>query len=159
MISKQKINNTKMDEIWTYFNEYIRDNDPAGPDSGVWKDEDQQESSPECYLPAHPDEWFTYGFSIRSSWNENGMALIVEATSADEKQNLKDFYQDKKTKLEETFEGSKVIFHSEPCKLAIMIDERPLSEFIDLPLEQNKRMIEKLADSQMIFLHKFCLTR
>ncbi|MBA3010031.1 MAG: hypothetical protein FP812_07320 [Desulfobacula sp.] len=140
-------------EIWTYFNQYADDTDPAGPFSD-WECDDLPGLDPDLWLFVRPND-----LGSNCSWDENGMALIKEATSADEKQNLKDFFQDRKTELEETFEGSKIIFHSEPCKLVIMIDERPLSEFIDLPLEQNKRMIEKLADYRMAFYHMFWLTR
>ena len=139
-------------EIWEYFNEYADENDPSGPFADYGCDG----------LPGlDPDHWLfvrpNYVDSVGCAWDENGMSLIVEETSEYEQQKLKNLFQNRKTELEETFENSKIIFQPEPCKLIVTIDERPISECIDLPFDQNKIMLEKLAEYQMLFYHKFCL--
>ena len=141
-------------EIWEYFNQYAYENDPSGPFAD-WECENLPGLDPDHWLFVRPD----YVDSVGCAWDENGMSLIVEEISEYEQQKLKNLFQNRKTELEETFEDSKIIFQPEPCKLIITIDERPLSEFIDLPLEQNKIMLEKLAEYQMLFYHKFCLSQ
>jgi hypothetical protein len=70
----------KENKIWAYFNKYFNENDPAGP----WEEYDDQ---PE--LPYEMNE-------VSSSWDENGMYVIVQATTKYEKQKLThlfDFFQ------------------------------------------------------------------
>jgi hypothetical protein len=141
-------------EIWEYFNQYAYENDPSGPFAD-WECDGLPGLDPDHWLFARPD----YVDSVGCAWDENGMSLIVEEISEYEQQKLKNLFQNRKTELEETFEDSKIIFQSEPCKLIVTIDERPISECIDLPFDQNKIMLEKLAEYQMLFYQKFCLSQ
>ncbi len=162
--NKPQISREKENEIWGYFNQYLRDSDPAGPYEEDWEDDDDQSELDKEFFIDGPDEWFTCGFSIRGSWDELGLALIVEGRNA-EAQELKNIYDNEKDLLKTTFPESKFVFQSDTVKnqiigkLNIIIDERPISEGVKLPFEQNERVIEKLADAQIAFHHAFCLTR
>jgi len=159
LADKQAINNKKENELYDYFEEYFESIDPAGPYEDSWENEDQSDN-----LIENPFEVFSIDNFIRCSWDESGMVLIVEAKN-DQTKDLKDINLNHKRELETIFPDYKIALQSYTdenknfCKFIITIDERPKSEIIDLPLEQNKRIVEKLADAIMVYYHKFCLTR
>jgi len=156
---KQAINNKKENELYDYFDEYFESIDPAGPYEDDWENDDQSDN-----LIENPFETLSIDNFIRCSWDESGMALIVE-DKRNQTKDLKDIYLDHKKELQTIFPDYKIVLQSctdekqNFCKFIITIDERPKSEIIDLPLEQNKRMVEKLADAIMAYYHKFCLTQ
>lgn len=142
----------KKSEIWEYFNEYINKIDPESADL-------KNDDLPESIIFERPHKTNTCGCSIKSLWDDKGMALIVDGE--DNGARLVRYIMNNETidfpKGIGTFGIKSQIAYSEKDDKIISgraffcINKLPISEFLDLPLAQNKERIERLAKLQIEF--------
>ncbi len=147
MEMEQKIKN-KERKLYDYFQEYIDSIDPAGP----YEDDGDQEE--ENNSGKSPFEIFTFD-DVKISWKKNGLFLVVEEKTSYE--HFKDFFNKNEDQFQTVFSRFQIEFKPDEdndgsnCKFKIGIDKRSKSELLELPFEQGKIVMEKLADAVIAY--------